>query len=75
MDQKAIAERVAKSVTGGIIKVPTMHKSLPLAIEILDIDDRRNTVNESLVQIGDRLFNAEQLDTLIDTLKSARRRM
>ena len=77
MNEKKIAERVAKSMTAAGIRVPYTKISSPsqgawegkeasLSVEILEDQD--------LCSIGKYHFQRGDLDTLIDTLNSVQRR-
>jgi hypothetical protein len=72
MDEKKIAGRVARSMVSGI-RVPAYNnrmKTVSMNVEFLETAELGK-----LCLVGSHYFDAEQLDALIDTLKSAQRRM
>jgi hypothetical protein len=84
MDEKAIAGRVAKSVMGGgRIRIPAygdiknrMYEENAITIAIVDAGAYQNEMPLVRLDISDVVWlDDKQLDTLIDTLKSAQRRM
>lgn len=81
MDEKKIAERVAKSFTGGSIKLQAYADEKVMVagniVAVSSVDGKRTKTGQPLVRVdaNTAFFDAEQLDTFIDTLQSAKRRM
>jgi len=84
MNEKAIAERVAKSMTAAGIKVPAYGEiqtqmyvdTNAINISTIKAGKYKNDMPLVRLDVSDVVWlDADQLDTFIDTLKSAQRRM
>jgi hypothetical protein len=74
--EQEIADRVAKNVIGGGLNVPAYNK-VGRAVKVhIEVEEEANPLTgETLCRVGDYYFDAQQLDTFIDTLKMAQRRL
>jgi hypothetical protein len=78
MDEQQIAERVAKDMTAGKIMVPALDESgrtAKIPVENIVWAFKSGEPEKPYCQVGPYVLDAENLDTLIDTLKSAQRRL